>query len=479
VIRLLGVFVLVAVVAALAAWIAERPGLVVFEWQGWRAETSLWVLVVLVALLLTAVAVLDRVWRGVRRGRLFSSSRRDANRRRRGYLALTEGMAAVAAGDVEAAEKLARRARTLLEEPQASLLLTAQAAQLGGHETAAGRVFEAMLDHPETKFLGLRGLVAQALRRGDREAALGLARRAQALRPATPWVLSALLELESAAGHWAEAERALEAAVRHRAVASEAGRRDKALIMHERALAAERAGSIRDALALAERAVALAPGLAPLVAVAARLMTALGKNRRAARLIEENWALAPHPELARAYAALQPNERPAQRAARFETLTARQSDHEESRLALAEVALAAELWGLARSQLEALVATAPSARAGRLMASLERGAGNPNGARDWLARLAAAPPQAAWRCTACAETAAEFGALCPHCGQLGTLRWRAGERPPPPLSALDSGRDDQRLQTRLEGVVDDGPPADASGASRAPSIDADRGRGVA
>ena len=476
-IRLLAVFVFVAVIAALAAWIAERPGLVVFEWQGWRAETPLWVLAVLIALLVVAVAALDRVWRGVARGRLFSSARRDANRRRRGYLALTEGMTAVAAGDAAAAEKLARRARALLEEPQASLLLTAQAAQLGGHEAAAGRAFAAMLDHPESKFLGLRGLMAQAMRRGDREAALGLARRAQALRPATPWVLSALLELESAAGHWTEAERALEAAVRHRAVASESARRDKALIVHERALARARAGSNKEALTLAEQAVALAPGLAPLVTLAARLMAALGKGRRAARLIEESWAAAPHPELARAYAELEPGEASAQRAARFEKLAARHPDHEESRLALAEVALAAELWGLARSQLEALVASDPSARAARLMAALERDTGNQDGMRDWLARIAAAPPQAAWRCGECAEIAAEFRALCPHCGRLGTLRWRAAERPAPALGALDSGRDEARAPSRLAAVASD--RRVGGGAPGPPSIDADRKRGVA
>ncbi len=62
----------------------------------------------------------------------------------------------------------------LLAEPPLTLLLSAQAAQLNGDEQAARRYFTAMLDRAETEFLGLRGLVMQALRGGDEAAALGL-----------------------------------------------------------------------------------------------------------------------------------------------------------------------------------------------------------------------------------------------------------------------------------------------------------------
>ena len=88
-----------------------------------------------------------------------------------GYRALTQGMVAVAAGDAEEAQKLARKADALLAEPPLTLLLSAQAAQLNGDETARPqRYFTAMLDRAETEFLGLRGLIMQALkrrRRGD------------------------------------------------------------------------------------------------------------------------------------------------------------------------------------------------------------------------------------------------------------------------------------------------------------------------
>ena len=84
---------------------------------------------------------------------------------------------------------MTRRADKLLDHAPATLLLSAQTAQLEGDEGAA-RTFQEMLKHQETEFLGLRGLLAQAMKDGDWESALTLARRAYLRRPNTPWVLT-------------------------------------------------------------------------------------------------------------------------------------------------------------------------------------------------------------------------------------------------------------------------------------------------
>lgn len=90
-----------------------------------------------------------------------------------------------------------------------TLLLSAQAAQIGGDELAAKKFFTAMLDRPETEFLGLRGLLNQALRNNDRGAARGLAERAATLRPDAAWAASSLFNLEARDGRWQQALTAL------------------------------------------------------------------------------------------------------------------------------------------------------------------------------------------------------------------------------------------------------------------------------
>src|SRR3546814_4260342 len=98
------------------------------------------------------------------------------------------------------------------------MLLSAQAAQLNGDQTAARRYFEAMLERPETEFLGLRGLLNQSLRTDDPARALALAHRARALRPSTPWVLRTCLDLEIRQGRWDDALSSLDAAVKARVI---------------------------------------------------------------------------------------------------------------------------------------------------------------------------------------------------------------------------------------------------------------------
>ena len=70
--------------------------------------------------------------------------------------------------DLAGAQRQAKKADVLLNEPPLTMLLSAQAAQLDGDEQAAEGYFRAMLEREETRFLGLRGLITQAIKRGSR-----------------------------------------------------------------------------------------------------------------------------------------------------------------------------------------------------------------------------------------------------------------------------------------------------------------------
>ena len=150
-------FVLGLLVIA-AVWLADNPGSVTVYWRDYRADTSVALLLVAVALIAVAAAAAYRLWRFIRRAPASLSRAGRERRRRRGYLALTQGLVAVAAGDAEEARHQVKRADGLLDDPPLTLLLSAQAAQLAGDEGAGGNYFAAMLERPETEFLGLRGL---------------------------------------------------------------------------------------------------------------------------------------------------------------------------------------------------------------------------------------------------------------------------------------------------------------------------------
>lgn len=425
-IRALWFLLKLAIVIAVAIWLVERPGTVSVNWLGYAIETSFTV-ALLIGLAALGVAALGyRLIRGVLRTptRLRRHSR--ARKRERGYRALTQGMVAVAAGDAPTARKMARKADGLLNEPPLTMLLSAQAAQLQGDERAAREYFTAMLDRPETAFLGLRGLLTQAIKSGDRVEALQLARKARALQPNTPWLLGTLYDLEARSGDWASAEGTLQQAIQAGAIPTEDGRRHRTVLLLERSFEAERRGRGDAALSHAQSAHDLMPDYVPAAARLTRLLVAASKLKPAAKVVERTWRQSPHPDLADAYREVLNGYDPLTRVKLFEKLLAQAPNHAESHIALARIALEAKLWGEARAHLNSALAIEPSRRLFRLLAELERSERHDEAAaRDWMAKAAAAPADPAWTCGSCNAVSHAWGGLCGHCGAFDSLEWKA------------------------------------------------------
>jgi HemY protein len=427
--RALIFFIEVAIVVAIAVWLADRPGAVSIDWQGWRIETSFGVLALAVFAVVVVVAALYAGWRWLRRrpGEFLTSRRH--RREATGYRALTDGLAAVAAGDASAARKLARRADSLLKAPPLTLLLSAQAAQLDGDEAAARLCFEQMLGRPETEFLGLRGLILQALRDGDDERALDYAQRAYPLQPSAPWLLDTLVSLHSKAGHWRAAQKLVEEAQRRKRLPAEVGRRQQAALLTERAQAALDRGALSDAFEQVRRAHDLDPAHPPAAALLARLVADDGRVRRARKVLERTWRVAPHPALSAAYLDITGDAAPLDGYRAIAQLTKENRDHPESRFAIAQAAVEAKLWGEAKQQLQTLESLAPTARVFRLWARLvEAEAQDDEAARRWIDRAAEAEADKAWVCASCGTVADEWSAVCGHCGSFATQSWKQPPR---------------------------------------------------
>jgi len=436
-IRTLIFFLKLAVLVAAAVWLAARPGRVNLEWLGYRLDTSIGVAVAAMVALVVLAAILYHLWRLlVRSPRQIARSRQDS-RRRRGYQALTRGFVAVAAGDAAAAKRLARRANELLDEPPLTLLLGAQAAQLGGDEAAARRQFTAMLERPDASFLGVRGLLMQAMREGNDTEAAGLAARAHRERPNAAWAVKALLDLRLKTGDWVGAEATLKDAVRLKAIDAATGRHLRAVILAERASGP---ASAEERLRHAEAAARLVPDFLPARIAEARALAYAGRERAAGKAVEQAWAAMPHPELAGIYAGLAAGASAIERLRRLERLRARNAGARETHLALAAAALDAGVWGEARRHLDdALADPSQPVTVGlaRLMARLEESErGDGAMARRWLVTASEAAPDPAWVCGACGAPGPRWQARCPACGAFDSLSWRQPRRQEPALAPL-------------------------------------------
>jgi HemY protein len=346
---------------------------------------ALWLFVKVAGFLLAVLRFIDGDETAI--SRFFNRSRE-----RRGLEALARGMAALAAGDSRVARAKAEKAELLLQRPELTRLLNAQAAEMAGDDLRAETYYRALAEDPETSFIGVRGLLNRALEKDDTDRALKLAESAVQLRPREASVLDTLYMLQSRKFDWAGARKTLNAQRRAKLLAKpEANRRDAMLALAQ-ADDAEEVGEAEHARKLALEAARLDPANAEAAATAARHLVAAGSKRAATKMLVASWRRAPSPVLAAAFAAIEPNETAHERRKRFSKLLNANSTDPESRLLNAELALVTEDWYGARKAIADLKEDEPTKRSCAIMAAIARGEGAPEAeVRGWLARALDAP----------------------------------------------------------------------------------------
>ncbi len=376
--------------------IGADPGVVHFEWFGWEGDTSAWftvlALVALVAISLPLLRLIMFLMDAP--GRIGKASRRA--RVRRGQEALALGLIAAEAGEFEEARRHADKAEDLIDEPRLAMLLQARAAEVGGDTAAAERAYSGMLQHEDTEVLGRKGLMAAALKRGDRTAARAQAEGALKASKTAVWPFQYAFDLAVQAGDWEAALDTLEAGDKRKLVDDKVGKRRRAVLMAAQASKLERERRADKAADMAQKAFRTAPTFAPAAALSARLLVGEGKPERAAAILEEAWENGPHPALAHAYRDIVPGESKEDRAERMRGLAEKRRDHRESKIVLAELAMERGDWGGAQAALDDAYRENPSSRICILLAQVSRGRGDENGARTWLGQAAAAPRELDW-----------------------------------------------------------------------------------
>jgi HemY protein len=413
-------FLLVGWVIVAVAWLlAGIPGHVAASIGAYTVETSTPVAILILVVLVTLILILLRIVRGV-----LAVPRTGAGWRRRHRLALgdravTRALVALAAGESAIARKEARRARHLRGDSSQTLLLVAEAARLSAREDEAEEAFRALTKQKDASFLGLRGLLRQAIDRRDWSEALIIAKQAEAAHPGTVWLRQQRAELALQTENWAEALELI----------GPDGRRPTYYIA-----AADAEPDSARALGFAKQAWKQDPAFTPAVLAYASRLRATGHEKRAQSCIEDAWKRAPHPDLAAFALTLEPDKLSRARAAK--RLVAGNPSHPESRLLLAQVALDAGLTGEARHQIE--IAEREGLKQRRMCLLLaeieeqERGDTEVGrlAQRDALRRAATAEPDPHWQCTTCRSDHSVWHSKCNVCGGVGTIQWSSDVRTP-------------------------------------------------
>ena len=402
-----------------------------------QSVVALIVLVLAIWIGLKLLGLLVAVWKFLNGDDTALSRYFARNKAAKGFDALAEGMMALASGEGRVALAKAEKADRYLNRPELTNLLTAQAAELAGDRKKAEETYRKLVENDSTRFVGVRGIMKQKLADGDTDTALKLAQKAFALKPKHEDTQDVLLKLQAGHKDWAGARQTLSAKLKYGNLPRDLHkRRDAVLALSEAKQVLDKDQTI-EAREAAIAANKQSPDLIPAAVMAAQGYIEQGQKRYATRVLKKAWEARPHPDLAAAFAAIEPDETPAQRLKRFAQLTRSHPDDPESRMLMSELNIAAEDFPAARRALGDLFETDPTIRSATLMAAIERGQGASDAVvQGWLTRALSAPRGPQWVCDNCQNIHAEWTPICTNCAAFDTLSWK---RPPAAEIAMPGG----------------------------------------
>ena len=173
-----------------------------------------------------------------------------------------------------------------------------------------------------------------------------------------------------------------------------------------------------------------APELIPAAILAAEIHSKKGNKKLAMSILRKAWNKSPHPELAAAFANLEPTESAKKRVERFKPWIKVHKGTAEVKMLEAELALSAENYPEAQKALGDLPEVNPSARALTIMAAVERGSGAKEAVvRGWLAKALGAKYGTAWCCEKCNTISRKWEPICTQCEAFDTLKWMETQLP--------------------------------------------------
>lgn len=410
-----------------------------------QAAIALVVLILAVWLFLKVFGLLIAVLRFINGDETAFSRYFDRSRERRGFEAMSEGLMLLASGEHSAALTKAKKADRLLDRPELTNLIVAQAAEQSGDARMAEETYKKLLTHPKTRFVGIQGLLKQKLLEGNTDTAMKLAEKAFALKPQHENTQDTLLRLQAGEEDWAGARVTINAKLKHGQMPRDLHKRRDGIMALSEAREMRQAGKLEEAQALAVEANRLTPQLVPAAVLAARGYLEADKPKLATRVLKAAWDLEPHPETALAYAGIAADETSAERIKRFKYLTKSQAKHPESRMAMAELHIMAENFPAARTAMDDLATADPTMRSLTIMAAIERGEGaNDQIVRDLLTQAINAPRDPQWICDNCGEVHKDWEAVCQSCAAVDSIAWKrppAGETIAAPMMPLLTGPD--------------------------------------
>jgi HemY protein len=408
-----------AILAVIGVWLYLQPGEITIAANDQVYEFPFGIAAIAVFF---AILILSSVIAGLRGLLTLPGQLQDkwrAGRREKGWDLLTDSVVSLSLNQSGQAVKLTERAKNLLNDHPLAGILSAMAKRADGQTQVAETELHLLTDRPRVRAAGQMQLIDLAMDHGHMERADHIIQDALGRHPKNTRLIELGVETAVALSDW---DRAIDYLTRLKKYTSDNN------LAHDRRLACVyilRAQHKTHPLPDLKSAYDLAGYLGPVTARYTDQLMAEGRVKQAEKIIRRHWTEHPSPEAADSWMNIldtrQDSPSATDRHQWAEELADENPDHPLSHRLLARSAMAAELYGLADTHIEAALQAGADADLYRQRAELAKQSDQDLRSADHYLQLAnSAPPAPHWVCQNCGNVMDEWEPICPVCDGFDT-----------------------------------------------------------
>ncbi len=367
--KLILFFFLIGILAFLGIFYLREPGYIEIIWLGYEVQLTVVLALFFLLLFFFLIFLLGHIvsWFfeiPVKWGTFLRHSR---NKRAKNEL--LELLSYYEAEDFKETLHHQKKVAPLLSHNPFFLWVSGNAFAKRDQYLEAEECFAGLTKNSLTAFLGLKGQIRSSMHRRNFKLAYTLLKRAEKIKPSSPWVLKHLLALAREQKAFEKAEKLILRLEDLGAFTVDQSQKQMAQLQYQQALQPKISLSQKEVYL--RQSHLLDPSLAETTEMLALVLKEQNHITYALTALETTWKLTPTQKLGDLYLVLS---RPRDDLESFQVaqnLVRDNSENSESLVFLARIALKAKLWGEARSFLNLLLKKQPTVPVYELLARLE------------------------------------------------------------------------------------------------------------
>ena len=337
------------------------------------------------------------------------------------FNAIVKAMAALYNNDDKELNFQSNILEKLLKNNPISIILRAEAAKKSKKFDIAENHYNTMLLNPDTKILGLRGLLEQNLKKQDYHHALIYAEEIYNINPRLDWIYKTIIQIIVRTKNWHKLIEISKNAFNKRIIPKTDYFKSISIAKYEIALIKESTSSIESSQLLKD-ANSDRPNFPPIVKKLANLLIQNNQLSKAKNLIFKCWSIEPHPMLFEELIEISKRENSSIVSATSKLIKNNATSY-DSIIVLVKANIIENNWIRSKELIKPVLTARPNKTICQLMYEIEIGiTGNAQKANSWKNRAALGDIEKTWVCKNSATIQEEWSSVSEG-GFFDSLEW--------------------------------------------------------